>query len=49
LHKNRPGTHIIAWRDIYDKLTLKFEDFKGEILGPIATLWSEVNSDDTTF
>ena len=45
----KPGTKVIAWRDIYDKLTLKFDNFKGEILGPIGTLWSEVNNDQTTF
>ena len=43
------GGRINAWRDMYDKITLKFDDFKGEILGPQGNLWAELNTDQTTF
>lgn len=43
-----PGINIIPWRTIYENLKLEYPTFSGTILGPEATLWGEVNSDETS-
>ena len=45
----KPELRIVGWKDMYEKLQLKFPKFSGKIIGLIGTLWSEVNSDETTF